>query len=274
MLHDGSSRTLQKTVNDFFYQCINTIKTIPTSENMFIERDAKVILIFRSVTGIAFFVAFYIIMLYLQSTHPNSNFFIIQLMIFSIITVLTLILIGSLISLKREITRQNDHLQNLPAQPIREKEVRVPYNKSGLYSIIIVAVLGIIGFLYLSTVFVLGLQEHRNMNLGTLAIMIFIILAALIAILLISVFILVRKIHTPLYYNFKSCPKCGSDDIYKVEYSWWGGITSSLVHQVRCKKCGTTYDGVAGTDITKRVTIIFTVLLIFSIIITVLRFIF
>ncbi len=52
----------------------------------------------------------------------------------------------------------------------------------------------------------------------------------------------------------KPCPRCGSREIHKVEYSRWGGIVDPvLVHQVRCKKCGKTYDGAAVTNITKRV---------------------
>jgi len=62
-----------------------------------------------------------------------------------------------------------------------------------------------------------------------------------------------KRIRVPLYYKFKVCPRCCSNDIHKVEYFWLGGlILPTLVHQIRCKKCGKTYNGVTGTNIIKQ----------------------
>jgi hypothetical protein len=50
--------------------------------------------------------------------------------------------------------------------------------------------------------------------------------------------------------KYKPCPKCGSfgvDDIRKVNYTWWGGFLGPLLfHRVKCKRCGTTYNGKTG----------------------------
>ena len=40
---------------------------------MYIERDAKIILIFKSIIGLAFFVAFYIALLSNQQANTNAN---------------------------------------------------------------------------------------------------------------------------------------------------------------------------------------------------------
>ena len=104
--------------------------------------------------------------------------------------------------------------------------------------------------------------------------MILISLVIFILILLGSFHILVRRIRAPLYYEFKVCPRCGSNDIHKVDYSWWGGIIGSvLVHQVRCKKCGKTYDGVTGTNIANRMGAYIIIMIIIFTLITILRFI-
>ena len=120
--------------------------------------------------------------------------------------------------------------------------------------------------------FVLSPQEQTNQNLGILSTMLLVFVIIFIIILLATFYMLIKRIHTPLYYDMKACPRCKSSDIHKVEYSWWGGLIGpGLVHQVRCKKCGMTYDGVTGTNVTKRVSAFITVGLIISVIIVILR---
>ena len=204
---------------------------------MYIERDAKIILIYASVVGIVWFVAMYFVMLLSQQATPNPDFTTIQLMIFSIIFILLAILIGSSISLKREITRQQDYLKTKPASAKPDEYVSVPYNKAGLYSLLIASVFGILAFLYLYGIFVLEQQEGVTADIAGLSIIIAVFLIIFIVILLATLFVLMNRIRTPLYYQFKPCPQCGSSDIHKVEYSWWGGLIGpALVHQVRCKQ--------------------------------------
>ena len=244
---------------------------------MYIERDAKIILIYRSIIGIVVFVAFYIALVMNQQTNPNDNFNMLQLMIFGIIFILAAILFSSIISLKREISRQQEYLENLPQKAGLEakKYVKIPYNKSGLYSLIIGSFLGVIAFLYMYSAFVLSPQEYTNQNLDIVSTMILVFVIIFIIILLATFYVLIRRIHTPLCFDMKVCPRCGSSDVHKVEYSWWGGLIGpGLVHQVRCKKCGKTYDGAAGTNITKRVSTFITIVLIISFIIIILRMLF
>jgi hypothetical protein len=43
------------------------------------------------------------------------------------------------------------------------------------------------------------------------------------------------------------CPKCGSSDVKKVGYTWWGGmIGPRLMNHTKCNHCGTTYNGKSG----------------------------
>lgn len=244
---------------------------------MYIERDAKIILIYRSIIGLAFFVAFYIALLSNQPANTNDNFDVLQLMIFGILFSLSAIIFGSIFSLKREISRQQEYLKNLPQKTDfgTEKYVKIPYNKSGLYSLIVMSLLGSIVFLYLYSAFILSPQEYKNQNLGMVLTMILIFVIIFVIILLVTFYVLMKRINTPLYYDMKACPRCKSNDIHKVEYSWWGGLIGpGLAHQIRCKKCGMTYDGVSGTNITKRVSAYITVGLVISFIIVILRVIY
>jgi uncharacterized membrane protein len=244
---------------------------------MYVERDAKIILIYRSIIGIVFFTAFYSALAWNQQANPNSNFFMLQFMIFGIILILAAILFGSIISLKREISRQKDYLEQVSQKTAveSEKHVQVPYNKSGLYSLIVASFLGLIAFLYMYSVFVLSPQEYTNQNLETLSTMILVFVLLFIILLFASFYMLIKRIQTPLYYDMKACPRCNSTDIHRVEYSWWGGLVGpGLVHQVRCKKCGLAYDGASGTTITRRASIYITIVLIVSVILVILRMVY
>jgi hypothetical protein len=199
-----------------------------------------------------------------QQSNPHINFDILQLMVFVIICILGAILLVSVISLKMEISRQEEYLNNLSQSDLDiDKYIKIPYNKSGLYSIIIASLFGIIAFLFFYHSFIITSQKVKNTSLEIVTILMLVFLIALIIIMLGSFYVLVKRIHTPLYYEMKGCPRCGSSEIHKVEYSWWGGIIGPLlVHQMRCKKCGKTYNGVTGTNITKQTSRYFVIIIL------------
>lgn len=231
---------------------------------MYIDRDAKIILIYSSIMGIIWFVILYFIIVSYQKNNPNENFNLIQIIIFGILSILVLILTGNFLSLKKEISTQNKYLETqLRPTDFKEKYVKVPYNKSGLYSLIIASSLGIVAFLYIYSSLVLQTQEYYNQNIGLFSTMVFIFVTIFIIILLVSFFILLKRIKTPLHYTFKECPRCKSIDIHKVEYSWWGGLIGPyLVHQVRCKNCGKTYNGFTGTNVSSSKIFIYVIMMI------------
>jgi hypothetical protein len=244
---------------------------------VYIERDAKIIMIYRSVIGIVVFIAIYIAMMSNQQSFPNRNFEVVQLMIMGIVLILTAILVGSAISLKREVSRQQNYLESLPEKPtaLFDQTIALPYNKMGLYSILIASLLGVFAFVYLyySLVIVQPMQSSaRSTNLDEISLMIIIFISVFMIIFIGAFFVLLRRIQTPLYDHVKVCPRCGSGDVHKIDYSWWGGLIGpSLVHQVRCKQCGKTYEGVTGTTITKKVSTYFLVMIIISIILVIIR---
>lgn len=47
--------------------------------------------------------------------------------------------------------------------------------------------------------------------------------------------------------EYVPCPKCGSTDIKKVGYTWWGGaLGPKMLNHVKCNNCGTTFNGRTG----------------------------
>jgi len=45
------------------------------------------------------------------------------------------------------------------------------------------------------------------------------------------------------------CPQCGSTDIKKVGFTWWGGaLGPSILKHVKCNACGKSYNGITGKD--------------------------
>ena len=43
------------------------------------------------------------------------------------------------------------------------------------------------------------------------------------------------------------CPNCGSTNIKKVSYTWWGGaLGPSMFKHVKCQNCKTEYNGKTG----------------------------
>jgi len=47
--------------------------------------------------------------------------------------------------------------------------------------------------------------------------------------------------------EFADCPECGAGGAKRVHYTWWGGVLGPrLLCHVRCKDCGTAYNGRTG----------------------------
>lgn len=47
--------------------------------------------------------------------------------------------------------------------------------------------------------------------------------------------------------RYAPCPSCSSTDADAVEYTWWGGVLGPrLLTHVRCRSCGTFYNGKTG----------------------------
>jgi hypothetical protein len=60
--------------------------------------------------------------------------------------------------------------------------------------------------------------------------------------------------------QYVPCPKCGSTDVKKVSYTWWGGaLGPSLLKQVRCNNCKTEYNGKTGKSNSTNILIYFLV---------------
>ncbi len=52
------------------------------------------------------------------------------------------------------------------------------------------------------------------------------------------------------------CPQCGSFDLQKVNYTWWGGIIGpSLLNLTRCRACRFEFNGKTGASTRKAVII-------------------
>jgi transposase-like protein len=47
--------------------------------------------------------------------------------------------------------------------------------------------------------------------------------------------------------QYAPCPNCGSTDIKKVGYTWWGGaLGPAMFTHVKCNNCNTQYNGKTG----------------------------
>jgi len=56
--------------------------------------------------------------------------------------------------------------------------------------------------------------------------------------------------------GYVNCPRCGSSDIKKVTYTWWGGaVGPRLLNHVKCNSCGMAYNGKTGQSNTTAIVI-------------------
>ncbi len=68
--------------------------------------------------------------------------------------------------------------------------------------------------------------------------------------------------------DFVACPNCGSSDVKRVGYTWWGGaLGPRLLNHVKCSNCGTTYNGKTGKSNTTAIVVYSVVIVIVVIVI-------
>ena len=67
--------------------------------------------------------------------------------------------------------------------------------------------------------------------------------------------------------NYLPCPKCGSENIEKMSYTWWGGIIGpAILSHVKCNDCGNQYNGRNGTSNTLGIILYFVALIIIGVV--------
>ena len=56
--------------------------------------------------------------------------------------------------------------------------------------------------------------------------------------------------------GYVPCPKCQRPDPEKVGFTWWGGVLGPrMLSHVKCRWCGTTYNGKTGRDNTTGIVV-------------------
>jgi predicted RNA-binding Zn-ribbon protein involved in translation (DUF1610 family) len=52
------------------------------------------------------------------------------------------------------------------------------------------------------------------------------------------------------------CPQCGANEATRVHWTWWGGLIGPMIiNTVRCRDCGTAYNGKHGDYNTTRIAL-------------------
>jgi transposase-like protein len=55
---------------------------------------------------------------------------------------------------------------------------------------------------------------------------------------------------------YVNCPECGSDNVEKVGFTWWGGVIGpAMLTHVRCMDCRTAFNGKTGQSNTTGIVI-------------------
>lgn len=68
--------------------------------------------------------------------------------------------------------------------------------------------------------------------------------------------------------NYVPCPKCGSANVDRMGFTWWGGVLGPrLLTHVKCKDCRATYNGKNGNSNTGAIAIYTVVLLVIGLVI-------
>ena len=71
--------------------------------------------------------------------------------------------------------------------------------------------------------------------------------------------------------RYRPCPKCGSPDVKKVGFTWWGGaLGPSLFCHCKCQQCKTTFNGKTGRSNNTAIAIYMIVALVLAVVIFVL----
>jgi transposase-like protein len=71
--------------------------------------------------------------------------------------------------------------------------------------------------------------------------------------------------------DFVPCPSCGSTNVKRIGYTWWGGaLGPRLLNHVKCQSCGKTYNGKTGKSNLTNILIYSAVIVVIVIILLVL----
>ena len=56
--------------------------------------------------------------------------------------------------------------------------------------------------------------------------------------------------------QYAPCPQCGQSNAKPVNYTWWGGaLGPRLLSVVKCRSCGTQYNGAKGSRLGKAILV-------------------
>jgi hypothetical protein len=68
--------------------------------------------------------------------------------------------------------------------------------------------------------------------------------------------------------GYRACPKCQRPDPDKVGFTWWGGVIGPrMLSHVKCRGCGTQYNGKTGQSNTTAIVIYSVVLFVIGLVI-------
>jgi len=215
------------------------------------DKDMKITLVIYSLQSIAILLAVLFSFTFMATQQTGGDLTVVYFLIGGIIVALVIIVVVSLVFLRRDAAREAEHRRKATASLAIERIVRIPYNKDGLYLLIIVSLFCItvvVSILYQRMVVpqLYGVPSSTMENVMFLG-----ILAFFIIILIGAIYLLYRRIRYPTTTTVMTCPRCGSGEVIEVVYSWWGGVFASVAHEVRCNKCGQAYNGATGESITK-----------------------
>ena len=60
----------------------------------------------------------------------------------------------------------------------------------------------------------------------------------------------------PVPPKYAACPGCSESNAQPVSYTWWGGfIGPKIFNHVKCRACGTTFNGKTGNSNNMAITI-------------------
>jgi transposase-like protein len=66
--------------------------------------------------------------------------------------------------------------------------------------------------------------------------------------------------------TYKPCPKCQAANAEMVAFTWWGGVLGpQMFTHVKCKSCGTAYNGKTGKSNDQAIAIYLTVSLVIGV---------
>ncbi|WP_460557715.1 hypothetical protein [Ferruginibacter profundus] len=65
--------------------------------------------------------------------------------------------------------------------------------------------------------------------------------------------------------NENGCPKCGSESVSPVRYTWWGGLLGpKMFHHTKCESCGYRYNSKTRKSNTSAIIIYSVVLFVIA----------